>query len=131
MDFKSIVDIIFQSKQDWTRVTDEEKIYNFFICNRFLAKKWPKRAQTFNKRNVDKATAMDLWFLFLKKETRTPFWFWTGSQKRKAPVIKDWELMQDFWKMNINDIYQLCEYFPDDVKAEIKRIKLINEEQLS
>jgi len=129
MDFKTIVNIIFQSKHDWVKVTDADKESMFFIVNRYLSKKYPKQAQAFNKKNVDKATAMDIWFMFLKKETRTPFWFWQGSTKRKDPPIKEWQVIQDFWKMNINDIYTLCEFFPDDVKSEIKRIKLINAEQ--
>lgn len=129
MDFKTIVNILFQSKHDWNQVSDSDKEINFFIVNRFLSKKYPKRAQKLNKKNIDKATAMDLWFLFLKNETRTPFWFWSGPTKRKAPQIKDWQTIQDFWQMGINDIYTLCDLFPDDVKTEIKRIKLINEEQ--
>ena len=124
MDFKSIVNIIFYSKHEWSQVSDADKQANFFIVNRYLAKKYPKQAQAVNRKDIDKATAMDVWFMFLKKEARVPFWFWPGSTKRKDPPIKDWQIIQDFWKMNINDIYTLCEMFPDDVKAEIKRITI-------
>lgn len=128
MDFKTIADILF-TKNGWGQVTDQHKSDLFFIVNRYLAKKYPRQAQAFNVRNLDKATAMDIWFNYLKRESRTPFWFWAGSTKRKDPPIKEWQVIQDFWKMNINDIYTLCELFPDDVKKEIKRLKLINEEQ--
>lgn len=130
MDFKSLVNIFFYSKKDWNQVTDEDKESLFFIFNRYMSKKHPKIAQFFNERGVDKATAMDLWFLQMKKENRVPGWFWPGATKRKDPPIKDWQLIQDFWKLSLNDIYVLCDMFPDDTKAEIKRIQAINEEQL-
>ena len=130
MDFKGIVNIFFFAKNDWHTVTDKDKEDFFFIFNRYMAKKYPKEAQFFNKRNVDKATAMDIWFLKLKKENRVPYWFWTGATKKKDPGVKDWQIIQSFWKMGLNDIYLLCELFPDEVKAEIKRIQTINEEQV-
>lgn len=128
MDFKGLVNIFFFSKKDWNQVTDTDKESLFFIFNRYMAKKYPKKAQFFNKKNVDKATAMDIWFLQMKKEARVPAWFWPGPTKRKDPVIKDWQLIQEFWKLGLNDIYVLCEMFPDETKAEIKRIQLIKEE---
>lgn len=129
MDFKGIVNTIFVNKNDWQNVTDKDKEELFFIFNRYMAKKYPKQAQFFNCKNVDKATAMDLWFLKLKTEPRIPYWFWTGSTKKKDPAIKDWQLIQSFWNMSLNDIYLLCELFPTEVKDEIKRIQAINEEQ--
>ena len=71
---------------------------------------------------------MDIWFLSLQDEKNVPFWFWRGPTKKKSPAIKDWEIIRDFWKMDMNDIYKLCEIFPKEVKTEIKRIQLINKE---
>lgn len=128
MDFKTIANIMFFQKQDWVHVTDEDKSSLFFIFNRYMSKKYWKQAQYFNKRGVDKATAMDMWFQVLRKETRLPAWFWPGPTKRKDPAVKEWQVIQEFWELGINDIYLLCELFPAEVKEEIKRIKLINEE---
>ena len=50
-----------------------------------MSKKYPKQSQFFNDKNIDKITSMDIWFEFLKKETRIPFWFWRGSTKVKEP----------------------------------------------
>jgi hypothetical protein len=122
MNFKDIVDIIFYKKRDWTLVEDKDKESVFFIFNRYMAKKYPKQAQFFNKRDVDKSTAMDIWFQFLQKETSVPFWFWKGSTKKKIPKIDNYELLQDFYKMNINDIYFLYQMFPKETKEEIKRL---------
>lgn len=128
MDFKGLVNIMFFAKNDWKQVSDADKESLFFIFNRYMAKKMPKQAQFFNDRSVDKATAMDVWFYQLRNERRLPQWFWPGPTKRKDPPIKEWQVVQEFWKLNINDIYILCDLFPDDFKAEIKRIQLINEE---
>lgn len=128
MDFKSLVDIYFYKKKDWSSVTDQDKESLFFIFNRYMAKKYPKQAQFFNDKSVDKATAMDVWFMFLKSEVRVPIWFWKGPTKRKDPQVKDWQVVRDFCELNMNDIYLLCELFPNDVKEEIKRIELINKE---
>lgn len=128
MDFKTIVDTIFINKRNWKNITNDEKNSLFFIFNRYMSKKYPKQAQYFNEKSIDKATAMDVWFEFLKKEGRVPFWFWKGPTKKKDPDIKDWQVVRDFYEMNIKDIYLLCELCPDDLKLEIKRIKLINAE---
>ena len=128
MDFKGIVNAMFY-KKDWPQVTTADKDAMFFIFNRYMAKKYPKQAQYFNDKSIDKASCMDIWFQFMKKEVRVPVWFWSGPTKKKDPPIKDWKVVQDFWKMSINDIYILCEVFPNEMKEEIKRIQLINEEQ--
>jgi hypothetical protein len=93
-----------------------------------MSKKYPKQAQFFNKKNIDKSIALDIWFLFLQKEKYIPFWFWKGSTKKKAPSIKEWEIVQNFWKFKLNYIYILCELFPKEFKEEIKRLTLINKE---
>jgi hypothetical protein len=128
MDFKKLVDTFYTAKQDWSLIKDEDKESLFFIFNRYMAKKYPKKAQFFNKRNVDKATAMDVWFMDMKNEKRTPFWFWPGPTKKKDPPIKDWQVIQEFWKLSVNDIYVLCDMFPAETKLEIKRLQNINEE---
>jgi len=128
MDFKTIVDTMFQNKKNWQDISNDEKESLFFIVNRFLAKKHPKQSQYFNDKSLDKATCMDIWFNFLKSEVRVPYWFWKGPTKKKDPSIKDWQVLRDFYQMNIKDIYMLVEMFPDDVKMEIKRISLINKE---
>lgn len=126
MDFKTIVNIMFSKKKDWNTLSDHDKETFFFIFNRYMGKKYPKQAQFFNDKAIDKVTAMDVWFSFLQKEVRIPTWFWRGPTKRKDPGIKDWKIIQDFWECSIDDIYLLCELFPNDVKEEIKRIQKIN-----
>lgn len=128
MDFKTIVNCMFQNKTQWQSLSDTDKEEFFFIVNRFMAKKYPVHAQKFNDKHIDKATAMDIWFMFMKRETRVPFWFWKGPTKKKDPEIKGWQLVMEFNDLNMQDIYTLCEMFPDDVKEEVKRIELIKKE---
>jgi len=128
MDFKNITDIIFSKKTLWNTVTDEDKESLFFIFNRFMSKKYPIQANSFNHKFIDKALAMDIWFLFLRNETRVPFWFWKGATKKKDPSIKGWQEIRNFHELSVNDIHTLCEMYPKDVKEEIKRIELINKE---
>ena len=125
MTFKDIVDAMFAQKTKWVYITNKDKEEFFFIFNRFMSKQYPKQANYFNDKTIDKASAMDIWFSFLKSEVRTPYWFWKGATKKKAPVIKDWKLIEEYYEASIEDIYYWCEMFPDDVKSEIKRIKKI------
>ncbi len=53
--FKALV-----SKSEWSKITDDDKIKNFFIINRYMAKKYHERAQLLNLKTIDKVSALDL-----------------------------------------------------------------------
>lgn len=130
MDFKTFTTIIFQNKKDWRLISDADKDAIFFIFNRYMSKNYPKQANAFNIKGIDKATAMDVWFQFLKSQVRVPGWFWKGPTKRKDPGIKGWQIIQEFDNQaKVEDIYTLCELFPKEVKAEIARLESIKKEQ--
>jgi hypothetical protein len=130
MDFKTLSIIIFQNKREWSTIQNKDKEFIFFIFNRYMAKNYPKQANSFNIKGIDKITAMDVWFQFLRNQVRTPQWFWKGSTKKKEPTIKGWQIIQDFNKdLSINDIYLLSELFPKDIKTEIARLEEILKEQ--
>lgn len=112
-------------------VTDKDKDGIFFIFNRYMSKMYPKQAQAFNIKGIDKATAIDIWFQFLRSQIRVPNWFWKGPTKKKDPDVKNWQILQEFnTELSINDIYLLVELFNKETKEEIKRLELIKEEQL-
>lgn len=130
MDFKTLTDTIFSGKRNWYLVSNEDKESLFFIFNRYMSKHHPKQAQFFNDKNIDKVIAMDIWFEFLKKENRVPFWYWKGPTKRKSNLIKGSEIILDFYtNMKTNELDSLCLLFPKDVKEEIKRLEEIRKEQ--
>jgi hypothetical protein len=93
MDFKTIINTIFYNKKNWKNISNKDKEDLFFIVNRYMGKKYPKLAQTLNVKNIDKATAMDIWFIFFKNEYKVPDWFWKGKTKRTEPDIKDWKIL--------------------------------------
>ena len=130
MDFKTIVDIMFVHKDRYRSVTNEDKEKMFFIFNRYMCKQYPSQAQFFNKKEMDKASAMDIWFNFLSKETRVPYWFWRGKTKKVTPKTKDWKIVYDFYRgeLSIDDILLFEEIDIKELKGEIKRIKTINKE---
>lgn len=128
MDFKTITTIIFKDKHEYKNVSDEQKDSLFFIFNRFMAKKYPKIAQTMNVKGMDKSICMDIWFNELKNEKYIPKWFWFGSTKRKEPKIKDWKIVMEFHEISFSDLYILCEMFPKEIELEIKRIQTIQKE---
>lgn len=144
MDFKDIATILFTGKctivnkntkesstYTYNDLSDDDKEQHFFIINRFLAKKYPKQSQYFNNRNTDKATAFDIWNLTIKKERTIPFWFWKGPTKRKEPDIKDWKILYNELnhELDINDMFTLCELYPELVKKEIKVLNDIKKER--
>jgi len=130
MDFKTLTDIIFTRKRDWNIITNNDKESLFFIFNRYMSKQYPKQSQFFNDKNIDKSIAMDIWFEFLKRENRVPFWYWKGPTKRKSNIIKGSEIILDFNKnMKISELESLCLLFPKEVKEEIKRLEDIQKEQ--
>ena len=69
--------------------------------------------------------------IIIKKEKSIPFWFWKGSTKKKEPIIKDWKLLYDILQddLSMNDMMDLCELYPTDVKNEIKYIIELKKER--
>lgn len=128
MDFKTITNILFYNKKEQKNITDEQKILNFFIVNRYLGKKFPRQAQKFNKYNIDKASCMDVQFNFFKNDYRVPDQYWKGSTKLKTLPIKEANIVQEFYELKHKDMMYLCKHFSKDVQDEIKRIKEINKE---
>lgn len=130
MELNEFVNTIYVKKNNWKYVKEETKIKFFFIFNRYMSKKYPKQAHFFNKREIDKASAVDIWFKFLSKEIRVPFWFWRGKTKKQTPKTKDWKMVYEYYEgdLSIDDILLLEEFDLKSFKDDLKRIKLINKE---
>lgn len=119
---------MFQNRDKWKFVTDEQKEQFFFIFNRYSAKKYPQQSQLLNDKLINKSVGMDLWFEFFKNKPY-PNWFWSKSNKtnkidsdekleselQKIYGLKDQEI--DFIKLN----------FSDEYKSELENIKLQND----
>jgi len=121
--FKALV-----GKSDWMRISDEDKIKNFFIINRSLSKKFPDKAQLFNLKLIDKITSMNLWHHFMLNKPY-PNWFWSKSEKVKKSDIseKEHKLLLLNLKIKDIDLDYLIEHHIDFIKEELTYIKKLNQ----
>jgi len=128
VDFITLSNIIFKNKEKYKHITDEEKENNFFILNRKYAFKYLKQAQFFNNKNINRASAMDIWFqIFYKTTNGTPDWWWNSNKKTKKekPIFlnNDIKLIKEYYNLTNKDIEFLTMFYKDKLKEDIKRLK--------
>lgn len=127
MDFKEIIDCIFINKDKYWEISDDDKEKNFFIINRKFSRNYPKIAQFFNDKNIDKPSSLDKWYFFFKNEKRIPQWYWGNKNKNKIskkylPETQIFELRERL-DLSEYDIKFLYEYYNDDLKKYLKKIE--------
>lgn len=127
LDFITLSNIIFKDKKKYKKVSDEEKELNFFILNRKFAFKYLKQAQFFNNKNIDKASALDVWYeIFYRTTNGTPKWWWQTKPIKKVEKSfnsSDIKLIKDYYNLTNKDMNFLINYYSDKMKDDIKRIK--------
>lgn len=126
MDFEGIIDCIFINKDKYWKICDEDKEKNFFIINKKFSRRYPKIAQLFNDKNVDKSSAMDRWYLFFKDTKGIPQWYWGNKIKnKKISYIPDNDINEIKKRLYLKDedIKFLYKYYKDDLNKYIKKIK--------
>lgn len=127
VDFITLSNIIFKDKDKYKYVTDEEKEANFFMLNRKFAIKYLKQAQFFNNKNINKSSAIDIWYqIFYKNTTRTPEWWWKTkiTKKEKSDFSNaDIKLLKEYYNITNRDVDFLIKYEKEKLKINIKRIK--------
>jgi hypothetical protein len=84
VNFIEIIDRIFVNKSAYSEVSDEDKSANFFIINRKFGKEYPEIAHKFNYKNIDKASAIDMWFEHFKNVRVIPKWYWDPKDREKT-----------------------------------------------
>jgi hypothetical protein len=120
-----VANAMFKNKREWGNITEEDKNKFFFIFNRYFCKKFPEKSQLLNLKNIDKATALDIWYYFMLKQPY-PKWFWSKSEiKSEKPIIseKDFNLLLDRLKIKKIDLDFLIEHHYDFIKSELKYYK--------
>lgn len=132
-DLTHISKFIFQDKDEYNKLSDEEKDKFFFIINRKLARMFPYHSQFVNKyKDMDKASALDIWYyFFIKKRIRgVPGWYW-GTKKKS--VVKEHnykkieiDFLTKFYDITESDIEYLVKYHPNEVEEEVKKFRKFN-----
>lgn len=126
--FIQIVDYIFVKKEMYKTLTDDDKIDNFFIINRKFGLKYPKIAQFLNRKETDKASAMDFWFMFFRNTYSTPSWYWAKSTNTKSKTNKmssgDKEIVMKYCNIEDDRNFEfLYEHYREDLEFELKKAK--------
>jgi len=125
MNFIEIIDRIFVNRNLYHQINDEDKISSFFIINRKLGKNYPEIAKQLNDQYIDKASAIDMWYLFFEGTYKIPAWYWDPKDRKKLnPVTKNinYENLKKREDLNDVDIQYLEKFYPIELEKEIKKI---------
>jgi len=129
MEFKltDVVNCLLKDRHNYKNIPVKVKEDNFFIINRFLSKRFPEKAQGFNKKNIDKSLALDLWFLFLRHQKNTDIqkWIWSKvpNSGDKKFTDNDVKLLMNKLDIRKDDIITLEMYYPGLLEEELKYFK--------
>lgn len=119
-----IANALFTNRQNWIDITDEDKEKFFFIFNRYFSKKYPDEAQLLNLKNIDKVSAFDTWYYFMKDKSY-PKWFWSKGEKTEKSELsdKDYKLLLQKLRVKDIDLDYLIKNHTDFIKEELKYYK--------
>lgn len=126
---KLVADAMFSNKVKWSDIPDEEKESCFFIFNRYFAKRFLEKSQLLNLKTIDKVTAMDLWYNFMKGKPY-PNWFWSKSEKSDKSEVADKDYKLLLIKLQIKDCdldYLIKNHF-DFIKEELTYYKKLEKQ---
>lgn len=104
----------------WSDISNDDKEKNFFIFNRYFAKKYPEKSQLLNTKNIDKVMAMELWYHFIQNEPY-PKWFWSKGDKVEKSEIssKDFKSLLSLLMIKPDDLDYLIKNHFDFIKEEL------------
>jgi hypothetical protein len=126
MNFIDIINRIFYFKDQYIEVSDEDKVVSFFMINRKLGKGHPELAMIFNDKNIDKASAVDMWFEYFKDVNIIPDWYWDTKNRKSAVEVKkysgDYKKVKERHGLKDKDIEFLVRFYEDELKNEMKKM---------
>ena len=116
----AIANAMFKNRLNWNNVSNTLKEKWFFIFNRYFSKTYPEKAQLLNLKTIDKVTAMELWFQFMKTQPY-PDNFWSKSPKKENEGLTDKERksLRKHLRIDDHDLDYLCRRYPDIIKEEL------------
>lgn len=117
MELKQITRILFRDKDGYKHINSEEKEKLFFIFNRMATRGNPMTSDALNRKGIDGALAMDIWFNYAKKANDIPKWFepdWRKLKKAKSEsVLKNYSNMDKY----------LLSFYPEAIEEEKLRLE--------
>ena len=118
-----VANAMFRDRNKWESINDEDKIKYFFIINRYLSKKYIHLSSLLNDKSIDKVSAMNTWFLFMKSQPY-PKWFWSKSPKEKKEISdSDINMIIGEYSINREDLIFLINNYYDVIIDELKYLK--------
>ena len=131
IDFSTATKALFENKELYKQFTKEDKEKNFFIINRYMAKKWPLMSQELNSKNLPKDICLDVWNGVIKQQ-KTPFWFWKSTKlEDKWPNgFKDKEVkfLMKHYNIDKQSILIILEHHKEEVKECLKYFEALEKE---
>ena len=127
MRFDEIVNIIFMNKDKYHLISDKDKIDGFYMINKKFSIKYPKIARFLNNKDIDRASAVDMWFIHFKKINNIPSWYWAKTpfkkDKKKKLSGPDTKKIIEEFDLSDDEFQFLYDNYKDDVDFELKMIK--------
>jgi hypothetical protein len=124
MELNQLSRIIFQDKKSYNHIDPEEKEKLFFIFNRVISRGLPQYAELINRKGIDKALALDIWFEYAKNTNMVPKWYTPNWGKLKMgkneSALKKYDDV-DKW---------ILSHYPEAIEAEKERIEKEKEDSI-
>ena len=123
MELFDIVKTIFKSEKDWTNISRNDKIRNFFMINRIMSIQFPMQANQFNNTKISPRPVVDWWHSTLSRNyTKMPSWIFTktkkSAQKKVSPVSIEADpevekFIREKFSASKRELSELKKFFPD------------------
>jgi len=136
MELFELTKIMFESPQEYYKVTPGEKKKHFFMINRRMSIQFPLQAQVLQHIRINDVAVIDFWQNHLRKHyNKTPGWMYTKGVKKSQEEkehkisIKD-ETVKDFamkFGYDLKSVREAIKFFPEEMKKELKRFSEFTE----
>jgi hypothetical protein len=132
MELFDVVKNIFKSDKDWSKVTRNDKVRNFFMINRIMSIQFPSQANQFNHTKVTPRPVADWWHSTLSRHyTKIPGWIFTKTKKSSSagksksqntldPEVEEF-LMSKF-EVSRREMSDLKKFYPEQYADWVNRV---------
>jgi hypothetical protein len=128
MELFDYIKIFFSKPNEYKKLNNAQKSKHHFILNRFMSIKYPIQANMLNEIGINGAAVADSWQLVASQYKRVPGWIYTKTKKgAKNEALKlDKETLDYYasvYQLSNKDIEQMKRFFPNELKAELKKLE--------